>query len=167
MHFGRHITEQKILLLILEDKKLILVKPLNPKGVNNMLTPEIMEKFYYAWEWLNNHPKFNELNDSGYGKNCLDIIVVKANSETNISDGNQNTKVQVWLEGGPWDEDAFTNPFVEYDEGFGAWTHDIELDCGADTFEEAVIKFVERVRDKYGNYYNENCANSWLALHKD
>ena len=48
-----------------------------------------------------------------------------------------NTKVQVWLECGP---------FVD-----GAITHDIDLDCGDDTFEIAIVELAELVRKHYSD----------------
>jgi hypothetical protein len=108
------------------------------------------EKFYEAWEWLDKNPLFAPWGDSD-GTRCLDITVVKVNpeNETIEDDDSLNTEVRIWLEGGPWSENI--NPdFI--DEEWADWTHDIDLDCGAPTFEEAVIKFVEKVKKKYGDY---------------
>jgi hypothetical protein len=50
-------------------------------------------------------------------------------------------KIEYWLEGGPMVKDKL----------FGnVWSHDIRLDCGADTFEEAVIKYANLVKKYYG-----------------
>lgn len=89
-------------------------------------------EFYKAWWYLVNHRLFN--NDF---IGCLDTEVVKVNPITNSVDDNnsKNTKVQIWLECGPWDKECRV--------------HDIDLDCGGDTFEEAIIKLAYLVRDKY------------------
>lgn len=36
------------------------------------------------------------------------------------------------------------------------YSHDIELDCGGDTFEEAIIKLANLVRERYPQYAMEN-----------
>ena len=102
--------------------------------------------FYTAYQWLYNHPMFQEeVNfhgetwDESQFKKCLDIDVVKINPETNSIDDNENknTKVQIWLECGPFCK--------EYR------CHDIQLDCGADTFEEAIIELANLVIEWYGD----------------
>lgn len=88
--------------------------------------------FYDAFNFLNNHPIFK--GDFQYG--CLDVMVVKVNPETNSIDGNRNlnTKTNVWLECG--------------ELGY----HDYELDCGAETYEEAIVELAGLVLNKYGDY---------------
>ena len=90
--------------------------------------------FYSAWNFLNQHKMFNDKFMPE-----LWVEVVKVNPETNSvdDDSDKNTKVRIWLEHGP------------YDEKYG-FTHDIDLDCGGDTFEEAIIKLAELVQ----KYYN-------------
>lgn len=90
------------------------------------------KEFYKAWHYLLNHKIFNDAF-----VDCLDIEVVKVNPVTNSVDNNfsKNTKVQVWLECGPWNKKCRM--------------HDIDLDCGGDTFEDAIIKLAYLVRDKY------------------
>lgn len=90
--------------------------------------------FYNAYTYLINHPIFAE----NFSK-CLDIEVVKVNPATlQIDDKPElNTKTQVWLECGPYIENEST--------------HDIDLDCGDDTFETAIIELAELVRKHYGD----------------
>ena len=91
--------------------------------------------FYSAWQFLQEHKIFNDRFS-----NDLWFEVVKVNPETNAIDYNdysKNTKVQVWLEHGP------------YDAEWGGCTHDIDLDCGGDTFEEAIIKLARLVQKYY------------------
>lgn len=101
----------------------------------------IFNDFYESWEFLNNHKIYN----GSYGINCfqnrcLDIDVVKVNPISNAieNDRSLNTKIQVWLESGEYSD--------EYKQG----CHDIDLDCGADTFEEAIIKLANLVYEKFG-----------------
>lgn len=91
--------------------------------------------FYDSYQFLDNHKIFN-----GNFTYQLWFEIVKVNPETNAidDDSTKNTKVQVWLEHGP------------YDKEWGGCTHDIDLDCGGDTFEEAIIKLAELVKNKYG-----------------
>lgn len=90
--------------------------------------------FYDSFYYLENHIIF----DNKFQK-CLDIEIVKVNPKTNIidNDSSLNTKIQVWLECGPYQKDCYT--------------HDIDLDCGGDTFEEAIIKLAKLVKKYYGD----------------
>ena len=103
-----------------------------------------IKDFKEAWDFLNNHKIFwLEIGTSeDYYINmfdeCLTIAVVKVNPQTKEIDNNENlnTQTEVWLECGPFDE----NDTI----------HDIDLDCGADTFEQAIIKLSNLVLKKYG-----------------
>lgn len=90
--------------------------------------------FYEAWKFLNNHPMF-------YMNFAYDlwIDVVKVNPETNEIDINKdkNTKVQVWLEHG------------KYEKEYHSCNHDTDLDCGGNTFEEAIIELARLVKENY------------------
>lgn len=91
--------------------------------------------FYSAWLFLSEHKIFNDRFSYD-----LWFDVVKVDPETgaiNLLDKSKNTKVEVWLEHGP------------YDEAWEGCTHDIDLDCGGDTFEEAIIKLAELVKKHY------------------
>ena len=102
----------------------------------------MMNRFYDAWQFLAGHPVFVRIDDmiqepsSWYFMRNLDIEVVKVTPSTNrISDKeSENTKTVVWLECGTNDD------------------HDLDLDCGGDTFEEAIIELAELVRKKFGDY---------------
>lgn len=101
--------------------------------------------FYDAFQYLNEHEIFKDDNNISRFAECLYVDVVKVNPETmEISDNDdENTKVQVWLECGP-----FLPEDDEYTEGA---EHDIDLDCGADTYEEAIIELAKLVWAKYDN----------------
>jgi hypothetical protein len=94
---------------------------------------EVMD-FYTAWKFLSSHKMFNGLFECG-----LWTEVVKVNPGTDEIDDDhaKNTKVQVWLEHGP------------YDKEWGSTTHDINLDCGGDTFEEAIVELAKLVKQHY------------------
>ena len=113
--------------------------------------------FYTAYNFLEKHkmvhPSYPNYPDLTYSKGFADslyVAVVKVNpvNDTVEDDRKLNTKTQVWLEFGP---------VVEADEDLGlnqlfTTVHDTRLDCGADTFEEAIIELANLV-DKY---YRDN-----------
>lgn len=90
--------------------------------------------FYEAWHFLRLHPIFNNRFFEE-----LYIAVVKVNPETMEVDDDfsKNTKAQVWLEHG------------EYIEEIGMCHHNIDLDCGGDTYEEAIIKMARLVKENF------------------
>lgn len=98
-------------------------------------------KFKKAWDYLYNHKKFQDKRGFDGFLRALYIYVVLVNPKTLEIDDDEkeNTKVQVWLEcGAYYKKDPNT--------GTDGWYHDIRLDCGADTFEEAIIKLAKRVK---------------------
>lgn len=96
-----------------------------------------------AWEYLCEHRIFQKTYEgysfSVFKTKCLDIAYVRVNPWTNaIDDDNSlNTKMQVWLECG------------EYIQEENNGMHDIDLDCGGDTFEEAIVILANKVSAKY------------------
>ena len=99
----------------------------------------IHEKFYNEWWWL--------LENHEWAIPNLYIEIAKVDPETRRieDDQSRNTKIEFWLEGGP---------FVKDDDVGVIKSHDYELDCGGDTFEEAIIKYAALVRKHYGNRTN-------------
>ena len=79
----------------------------------------MFNNFFDAFHYLKSHEMFQGMFES-----CLDIEVVKVNPLTKCieDDENLNTEVNVWLECGKYSKNI-------------RW-HDINLDCGADTFEK-------------------------------
>lgn len=106
-----------------------------------MLRLEIMEEFFKSWKYLNNLEIVHH-DEMGYFSRCLSMQVVKENPATHSVDEDTmlNTKVQVWLEFGG----------IEFSEEMGRLVpiHDTDLDCGADTFEEAIIELAKLCRRK-------------------
>ena len=108
--------------------------------------------FYEAFNFLRNHKLCECEIDQGnrrksvvnYFDRCLSISVVKINPETDEIDTNMsnNTKTEVWLEFGR----AFIDYSITDDVMF---EHDYRLDCGGDTFEEAIIKLANLVDQFY------------------
>lgn len=92
-----------------------------------------MQKFFSSWYYLNNLEAVH-YNGVNHFCECLDVKVVKVSESTDeidILNDDMNTKVQVWLEFGR----------IELNEkkGYLEVYHDTNLDCGGDTFEEAII----------------------------
>lgn len=112
----------------------------------------MINKFYDSFKYLESHIIFNYIlkEDIHISKfqECIDVSVVKVNPETLAIDDDDtlNTKVQVWIEAGPYLEN-------------GMKTHDPDLDCGADTFEEAIIELANLVEKHY-------TSNKEVALKK-
>lgn len=91
--------------------------------------------FCAAYHFLQNHRIYQ-----GHFLRQLDLEVVKVDPETgsiHFADADRNTRTQIWLESGPYREDCLT--------------HDPRLDCGGDTFEEAILALAELVQTYYGN----------------
>jgi hypothetical protein len=103
--------------------------------------------FYDAYYFLKNHPLFE-----GRFWEALDIYVEKVNPDTNSidDDDNKNTKTAVWLETGGQVPEEERIPI-----GCSPFYHDINLDCGGDTFEEAIIKLANLVLKYYGRESKE------------
>lgn len=102
--------------------------------------------FYEAYTFLLNHNLVNKIIPgtsivANHLNECLTMDVVKVNPETSIIEINEelNTKTEIWLEFGEW----CTQDKVPY--------HDTNLDCGADTFEEAVIILANLVDAHYND----------------
>ena len=94
---------------------------------------------YSAFWFCMQHPVFeNNFID------CLDIEVHKVDPATNQCTGDpaRDTKTRIWLECGPYCESSML--------------HDADLDCGGDTFEEAICALAGLVRAKYGEGGNDS-----------
>lgn len=91
---------------------------------------------------------------ASHGLHDLDIFVTKVNPESDRVEDDTfaflNTKVQVWLEFGPIMD---VNQYPESGDS-PDWrrTHDPELDCGDDTYEDAIISLAALVKEHYGDY---------------
>lgn len=101
------------------------------------------KKFNYfpqAWWSIANHPLLGDLVEV---EMCIHIDVVKVDPNTSTigDDDTKNTETEVWLE--------FGFPELNKNGTVKCYTHDVDLDCGAPTFEEAVIKLANLIKKKY------------------
>ena len=99
--------------------------------------------FYEAWWFLVEHPEFKIDDYEGNFEDCLCIEVQKVNPATETIDDNEklNTKVEIWLECGGYIFDDHLGRVIP--------CHDTRLDCGGDTFEEAIINLAKKVKQFY------------------
>jgi len=112
---------------------------------------EKFKSFYKSWWYLNEHSEFKNPEYDIIGdyqgndfSQCLCIDVQKVNPITRYISfiGVFNLRTEVWLECGG---------FI-YDEHSKEYTvcHDYRLDCGAKTFEKAIIKLANLVYKNFG-----------------
>ena len=124
--------------------------------------------FYDAWWWPYYHPLFIDYEAVYRDKRFLDnhdwagedicnfysrmqdyieVSPHKVNPKTRSIDDDQslNTHVEIWIETGyRWREKI---PFYEKDHWW--FYHDINLDCGGDTYEEAIVNLANLVWKHY------------------
>lgn len=134
------INKAKELAKKLTNEKVNKVK----KELNIKMKKDRFDDFYKAYNFLSCHPMTDGCYENlafeiSHFYDCLNIEVVKVNPTTNEIDNKDslNTKTQVWLEFGSW-SDKENCP-----------CHDTNLDCGGDTFEEAIIKLANLVAIYY------------------
>ncbi|MFA5397354.1 MAG: hypothetical protein WC346_15190 [Methanogenium sp.] len=96
---------------------------------------------FYNPQMMANYPKDADMW-SGFNK-CFEWSYQKINPMTGCidKDSHKNTKTQVWIECG-----AYMKICSKYYP-----SHDVKLDCGGDTFEEALITLANLVLKHYGN----------------
>jgi hypothetical protein len=102
------------------------------------------------WLWLQEHPVY-VLDGIWEALPCaLYVQYVSINPKTLLidKDDTKNTKVRCWLEFGQIEYQ--TDP--QTGETITRTNHDIDLDCGGDTFEEAFRTLCLRVLKKDGDY---------------
>lgn len=101
-----------------------------------------MNKFYESVQFLQNHRIFGGRFWEG-----LDIAVVKVDPTTDRieDDTTRNTSVRVWLEAGPLNKDNLLGTGPLHIE----WCHDPRLDCGGESFENAIISLASKVLAYY------------------
>ena len=68
-----------------------------------------------------------------------------------------NTKTQFWVE--------FISPmYIEEDDEW-VQAHDYELDCGGDTYDEAIDELYKNVLNTYGDYTQEEADETFNKIH--
>jgi len=109
-----------------------------------------VKNFYKAWWYLFEHEYFEYENLSWFLRN-LHIMVVMVDPKTKRveDDEKRNTEVNIWLEAGARKRDLDNNVDVS--------CHDIRLDCGGKTFEEAIIAMAKIVKklEKNNKLYHD------------
>lgn len=102
----------------------------------------ICEKYY----WIMQHPKFVPFGEDA----IIEITPHMVCPETNHVEKLEalNTKLQFWVE--------LMIPYFDEQLNQHCHSHDWEMDCGGDTWEEAVQKLYELVLQKYGDYTEED-----------
>lgn len=115
--------------------------------------------FYTAYHWLDEHPIFKdpEFRISHFEEGlCIMVVKVNPATETIEDDESLNTATRVWLEHGE---------YTVVEEEHVKWKgccHNIELDVGGVTFEDAIIKLANRTLEVFGNYdAEEENAKDW------
>lgn len=118
------------------------------KGAGVELFTEASGKSYRMWPQVPIH-----------ALHCnLDIFYTKVNARRRVDkDKAKNTNVECWLEFGPiqygYAYSCTDTPMDEYDtETILHHIHDINLDTGAPTFDEALVKLARLVKKHYGDY---------------
>jgi len=100
--------------------------------------------------WLKAHPVWNHPEHGLNNFSALawiDLAYVNPEDDIISDNGALNVKPQVWIEAGPYIDCAEWVKAGGYQP-----SHDIRLDCGGDTLEEALCELAVRVRYHYGNY---------------
>ena len=129
------------------------------------------DSFYNAWCYLNEHPVYWKLVRYGHGQEDLDalpdnhmrwlehgygftdggiwIAVARVDPATGAlsNDPALNTRTEVWLETGEFAWSAVKEHHIEP----GTHYHNYKLDCGGETYEQAVIALARNVHRFYGN----------------
>ena len=111
------------------------------------------------WEWLRDHPVYNMDSD-----NCkmfwqalptaleVDFVMVDPETETVEKDEARNTAVRCWLEMGTfWRPEDDPNWPDRPDYG-PLCNHDVRLDSGGETFEDAFLDLCLKVLEFDGDY---------------
>lgn len=120
------------------------------------------DSFYRSWHYLDGHPVYwrfypreglpanNAVGlqaEYGFGSDAISVFVTRVCNECGMrhKEPERNTKTEIRLETGKWEL------FLRGDMKQHVHFHDTELDCGGDTYEEAVIKLARLVWERYGN----------------
>ena len=131
-----------------------------------------IKDFHEAWRFLANHPMHHDDKGFDHFSQCLDVMVVKVDPKTETcytgeTQLHRNTATRVWLEFGPWYKES---ELTENDKANGLGecaSHDPRLDCGAPTYEEAIIRLANKTLAIYGNKELRWEANGLKVINLD
>jgi len=109
----------------------------------------------------------------GFGwSQCISIAPVFVNPKDHIvnDDDQTNTQFSIWIEAGPPFDMSQDEYAVEPKENWNKYnryvaSHDFNLDCGADTLDEALLELALLVKFYYGDYDKED-GQGWIKYHK-
>ena len=113
------------------------------------------EKFKPHYEMLTDGPGWtDEVIDAGDFYDCVSIEFAYVDPETRRveDDDTRNTLLEMWIEAGPWMDLSETDlPPTEGWNDYNKWvtTHDMNLDCGGATMEEALLQLAVRIEFYY------------------
>lgn len=134
-------SEEWIVILVPDDVEFIKLEPTDADAAK--------EYFHKIHLWLREHPGLNSVGNIRVAmQDNLNIEVVKVCPETGVRENDEklNTEVRIMLETGPWQSDSGGGRFDGY------WTHDPMLDCSGETFEDAIIRLSQLVKQQYGDW---------------
>jgi hypothetical protein len=88
----------------------------------------------------------------------LNIHYTAVDEHRRVSDdASKNQFSEVWLEFGQvlWGHHADGATWRGTERAYKMHYHDVDLDCGAPTFDEALVKLAKKVKKKYGDFISE------------
>lgn len=106
-----------------------------------------VDKYY----WIIDHP---ELQTTQGGQATIELMPQMVNPLDNTISTlcpHLNTKQQWWVEVNIGNKDYDPNAVFPQDNSF-EYQHDMDLDCGGDSAEDAIDILYDLVKDKYGDY---------------
>lgn len=107
------------------------------------------------WYWVVNHPALNPVEGC---EPRIEVIPMDVNPETNEwdDDHSKNTKSIIAFEVGVYQTyDAERHGPVNVWKSDVVMCHYYKLDCGGDTWPEAVQALYDTVQNEYGDYVEE------------
>jgi hypothetical protein len=124
-----------------------------------------------------------DVRDGGFHE-CVEIEPVYINPATKAieDDEEKNTEFRIWIEAGGWDDMAKPENASSWPEPQGGWNefnrwvtcHDLCLDCGGSTMEEALLQLAVRVKFHYGDtdkrldgVNHRTCAGVFVGENED
>lgn len=102
----------------------------------------IADKYY----WIMNHPKYVPFGQEAVIEITPHMVCPETNRIENLA--LLNTKLRFWVE--------LMTPYEDEENNYQGYSHHWELDCGGDTWEEAVESLYLLVQEKYGDYNDED-----------
>ena len=112
-----------------------------------------LSSFYDAWYFLVEHKIFDARGKSQF-MGSLRIHVVKIDPKTggiNKREPEKNTSLRNLLQCGPWITPERLSEATRFNNPFGVFFHDPQLDALSSGFESAGVKLAKNLRDKYGS----------------